>query len=72
MTFFRDLIKELVGMFLTDVRLATATMVLVAFVAILILLLRIEPIVGGALLLLGCLIIVVEAAVREAGLRGKS
>jgi hypothetical protein len=61
-----DVAKELFSMFLADVRLTTATLVLVALVAIIVLALRIEPLVGGVLLIAGCLAIVVEAAAREA------
>lgn len=54
---------ELFSMFMADRRLAIATFVLVAIVAILT---PVQPLVGGAVLFCGCLVIVVEAAVREA------
>lgn len=61
-----DVAKELLGMFLADARLTMATLVLVAIVASLVVAFRVEPLLGGGVLLLGCLAILVEAAVREA------
>lgn len=66
MNILAEVAKELLGMFLADARLTTATLVLVAIVAGLVMALQLEPLIGGAVLLLGCLVIVVEAAVREA------
>ena len=66
MSIISDVAKELLGMFLTDAGLTTATLILVAAVAALVLWLRIDPMLGGGLLLLGSLLIVAEAAVREA------
>jgi hypothetical protein len=66
MSIIGDVAKELLGMFLADVRLTSATLILVAAVAALIAWLHADPMVGGGLLLLGSLLIVVEAAVREA------
>jgi hypothetical protein len=66
MSIFIDVAKELFSMFLADARLTTATLVLVALVAIIVVAIRIEPLVGGALLITGCLAIVVDAAAREA------
>jgi hypothetical protein len=65
MTIVLDVAKELFSMFLADARLTTATLVLVAVVAVIVVAMRIEPLVGGALLLVGCLAILVEAVVRE-------
>jgi hypothetical protein len=61
-----DVAKELFSMFLADARLTTATLVLVALVGLIVVAMRIEPLVGGALLVAGCLAIVAEAAAREA------
>ncbi len=66
-----EVAKELLGMFLADARLTTA-LVLVAMVAGLVVALRVEPLQGGCVLLLGCLAILVEAAVREARRRSTS
>ncbi|WEF52026.1 hypothetical protein AFIC_000484 [[Pseudomonas] carboxydohydrogena] len=65
MSFLVDVAKELLGMFLADARLATATLLLVAIVAAL-LAGYVEPLLGGAVLLLGYLALLVEATVREA------
>ena len=62
--------KELLGIFLADARLTMATLVFMAIVAGVAL--RVEPLQGGCVLLLGFLAILVEAAVREARRRGAS
>jgi polyferredoxin len=72
MTIIIDVAKELLGMFLTDARLTMATLVLVAIVASLVVALHVEPIWCGGVLLLGCLVILVEAAIREARRRSTS
>lgn len=64
-----EVIKELVGMFLADTALTTATLVLVASVAAIVRLLPNGPVWGGGLLVLGCLAIIVGAALREAARR---
>jgi hypothetical protein len=65
MTLLRDIARTLLGMFLADARLTIAILVLVTLVAGLILILGVDSLVGGSVLLAGCLIILVEAAVRE-------
>lgn len=72
MSIIVEVAKELLGMFLADARLTTATLVLVTIVAGLVVALHLEPLVGGSVLLLGCLVILVEAAVREAKRRSTS
>jgi hypothetical protein len=72
MSIIGEVAKELVGMFLADARLTTATLVLVAIVAGLVIAVRVQPLLGGCVLLLGCLAILVETAVREARRRGAS
>lgn len=66
MNILRDVARELLGMFLADARLTTATLALVALVVGLVVAMKIEPLLGGGLLFLGCLAILVEAAIREA------
>ena len=56
--------KELVGMFLGDARLTGATLFLVAAVGLLSW--HGRPVVPGAVLLIGCIAILVETAFREA------
>lgn len=65
MTLLRDIANELISMFLADVRLVTAILLLVLIVAGLTLSLGVEPLIAGGTLLVGCLVILVEAAVRE-------
>ncbi|WP_017233131.1 hypothetical protein [Pandoraea sp. B-6] len=66
MSILREVAQELLGMFLADARLTTATLVLVALVTALVLAVKVEPLWGGSLLFLGCLAILVRAALREA------
>ena len=66
MSLIVDVVKELVSMFLADARLSIATLALVAVVAGLVATLHVGPLVGGSMLLIGCLVILVEAAAREA------
>jgi len=70
MSILADVAKELLGMFLADARLTLATLLLVAVVAGLIGL-HLAPLLAGALLLAGCLAILVEAAFRETRRRGR-
>ena len=70
MSILREVAQELLGMFLADARLTTATLVLVALVTALVLAVKVEPLWGGSLLFLGCLAILVSAALREAKQRG--
>lgn len=66
MTLLRDIAHELVGMFLSDARLSVAILVLVTVVAGLIVGVGVDPLIGGGALLAGSLLILVEAARREA------
>jgi hypothetical protein len=72
MTLLADVAKELLGMFLADLRLSGAILALVATVAGLLVIAGAEPLIGGAALLLGCHVILVEAALREARRRARS
>ena len=71
MNLIADVARELLGMFLADARLTLATLALVALVAALVVVLGAAPLLGGGVLLLGCLAILVEAAVREARRRSE-
>ena len=64
MSMIGGVLKELLGMFLGDARLTGAVLCLVAAVGILSW--SAGPFVPGAILLIGCLAILVEAAFREA------
>ncbi|SDR41890.1 hypothetical protein SAMN05444161_3721 [Rhizobiales bacterium GAS191] len=72
MSILGDVAKELLGMFLADARLTTATLILVAIVAALIVWLHVDPVLGGAILLFGSLAIVIEAVLREVRRRASS
>ena len=65
MSLLRDVAKELLGMFLADARLTCGILALVALVAALTQSHAIDPLVGGAALLVGSLAILVMAAWRE-------
>lgn len=65
MTLLKDIGRELLGMFLADVRLTSSILVLVLLVAGFIAGFDMDPLIGGGALLAGCLVILVEAAVRE-------
>ena len=71
MAILRDVVKELIAMFLADARLTAAILLLVAIVAGLNLGLDLNALWGGSLLLVGSIAILVEAGVREARLRHK-
>ncbi len=58
--------SELVGMFLADALLTGAILALVLAVTGLILGLGANPLIGGGALLIGCHLILIEAALREA------
>jgi hypothetical protein len=71
MNIIRDVLSELCGMFLADARLTLTTLFLVAAVAGLVSVLQVGPLVGGGILIFGCLATLVEAASREARRRGR-
>ena len=65
MTMLKDVVLELVSMFVGDAPLAIAILVLVGLAAGLVELAHVPPLVGGAVLLCGCLLILI-ASVRRA------
>ena len=69
MEIIKEVLLELFSMFVTDMRLTLTTLGLVVLVAIL-MSLHAGPILGGAVLLLGCFAIIIEATVRETKIRG--
>lgn len=66
-----DVARELLGMFLADARLTLATLLLVGVVALLSLAAHIAPLLAGAILLVGCFAILIEATIREARRRSR-
>lgn len=72
MNLFRDIANELLKMFLADSRLAVAILALVGIVAGMLRLSSMDPLAGGAVLLIGSLFILVAAIFREIRRRGNS
>lgn len=68
MTLLRDVSAELIGMFVGDAGLSAAVLAVVALAAGLIEVGHVLPLVGGGVLLAGCLAVLV-GAVRRAALR---
>lgn len=64
MSILRTAISELIGMFIDDGSLATLCLILVAAVAGAVELLGLPPLLGGVLLLVGCLAILVHSVLR--------
>ena len=62
----RLVFKELVGMFVDDGNLALLALILIALVAAAVKLLALPPLIGGLLLLAGCLAILLESTRRAA------
>ncbi|UES36720.1 hypothetical protein [Roseibium aggregatum] len=56
MTLLKDVLAELFGMFVADARLTLAILALVAFTAVLVTPVHLNPLVCGLILLSGCLI----------------
>jgi hypothetical protein len=65
MTILKDVFAELLSMFITDARLTLTTLALVGLVALLLTSFNLQPIIAGAVLLCGCIVIVFEATFRE-------
>jgi hypothetical protein len=66
MNILGDVAKELLAMFLADARLTISILILVAIAAITVSWLHFDPLIGGALLAVGTVLILVEAVAREA------
>ncbi|WP_233253168.1 DUF1127 domain-containing protein [Paracoccus binzhouensis] len=62
MTILKDVLAELVGMFIGDARLSAAILAVVAVAVALIDLAQVEPLIGGGVLLVGSLAVVPIAA----------
>ncbi|RAZ90018.1 hypothetical protein DPM33_14320 [Mesorhizobium hawassense] len=70
MTVIRLVLKELVGMFVDDGSLALLALGLIALITAAVKLIALPPLIGGLLLLVGCLAILLDSARRAA--RGKA
>jgi hypothetical protein len=66
MTILKELAAELLGMFVAEKRLATAVLAIVAATGSLVDFAALHPLIGGAILLFGCLTLLVESVCRSA------
>ena len=66
MTMLKEIIAELIGMFMADARLTLAVLAIVAGAAALIELGGVDPLGAGGLLLVGCLGLLIENVHRSA------
>lgn len=69
MSVVRIVLKELVGMFIDDGNLALLALMLIAWVTAAVKLLALPPLLGGILLLIGCLAILARSVRRAASRR---
>jgi hypothetical protein len=68
MTMLKELAAEMIGMFVAEKRLPIAVLSIVAVAGSLVDLAGLNPLVGGAVLLFGCLILLIESVCRAARL----
>ena len=66
MTMLKELAAELIGMFVGEKRLTIAVLAVVAMAGSLVDLTGLNPLAGGALLLFGCLVLLIESVCRSA------
>jgi hypothetical protein len=66
MAMLKELAAELIGMFVGEMRLTISVLAIVAAVGWLIDFIGLDPLLGGAALLFGCLILLVESVCRAA------
>ena len=66
MTMLKEFAAELIGMFIAEKRLTIAVLVIVAVAGSLVDFAGLNPLVGGAVLLFGCLILLIESVCRAA------
>ena len=66
MTMLKELVAELIGMFVGETRLTISVLAIIAAVGSLVDFIGLDPLLGGAVLLFGCLILLVESVCRSA------
>ena len=66
MKILAEVAQELFSMFVADLRLTLSTLSLIAVIGALILWVKLAPAICGALLLGGCVLVLLEATAREA------
>lgn len=66
MTMLKELAAELIGMFVGETRLTISILAVVAAVGSLVDFIDLDPLLGGAALLFGCLVLLIESVCRSA------
>jgi hypothetical protein len=66
MTMLKEVAAEMIDMFVGEKRLTIAVLAVVAMAGSLVDLTGLDPLVGGALLLFGCLVLLIESVCRSA------
>jgi hypothetical protein len=66
MRMLKELAAELIGMFVGEPRLTISILVVVAAVGSLVDFIDLDPLLGGAALLFGCLVLLIESVCRSA------
>ncbi len=66
MTMLKEFAAELIGMFVGEKRLTISVLAIVAAAGSLVDFIGLDPLVGGAAMLFGCLILLVESVCRSA------
>ena len=66
MTVLKEVVAELIGMFVGEKWLTIAVLVVVAMAGFLVDFTGLDPLLGGAALLLGCLILLIDSVCRSA------
>jgi hypothetical protein len=66
MTMTKELAAELIGMFVGETRLTISVLAIVAAVGSLVDFIDLDPLLGGAALLFGCLVLLIESVCRSA------
>lgn len=69
MTVLKEVVAELIGMFVGEKRLTTALLAVVTMAAWLVDFTRLDPLVGGTVLVFGCPILLIESVRRSARAR---
>ena len=70
MTFLKNALSEILGLFVNDGALALWSLALIGVVAVLVKGLALPPLLGAGLLTLGCLVILAESVLRAARRKG--
>ena len=66
MTVLKEVVAELIGMFIAEKRLTTAVLAVVTVAGGLANFTDLDPLVGGSVMLIGCLVLLIESVWRSA------